>query len=132
MRHPEVAVSDLTDRVGEALGEIHDPCCRDRGISVVDMGLVRSISVEEGTARVELLLTSGWCPFAANILEAIRERVESLEGITSASVEIVWDEAWTMDRLSEHARSQLVFLPDPDRVDRERYIAMARKREEPR
>ena len=120
-------MSDLRESVLEALGGIHDPCCRERGLSVVDMGLVRSISVEEGTARVELLLTSGWCPFAANILEAIRQRVESLDGITSASVEIVWDEAWTMDRLSEHARSQLVFLPDPAGADRERYIAMARR-----
>src|SRR3712207_8154352 len=38
------------------------PCCREKGISVVDMGLLRSVAVHDGHARVELLLTSGWCP----------------------------------------------------------------------
>jgi metal-sulfur cluster biosynthetic enzyme len=48
-----------------ALSEVFDPCCREKGISVVDMGLLRSIVVDDRHARVELLLTSGWCPFAA-------------------------------------------------------------------
>lgn len=107
----------------DALRSLHDPCCRDRGISIVDMGLVRSVSVEDGRAHVELMLTSGWCPFAATVLQSVRERIEALGGIRSAEVEIVWDEAWTMDRLSDDARTKLVFLPDPAAVgDRDAYI----------
>ena len=49
----------------EALSEVYDPCCRDKGISVVDMGLVHRAEIDDGAARVELMLTSGWCPFAA-------------------------------------------------------------------
>jgi predicted TIM-barrel fold metal-dependent hydrolase len=45
----------------DVLSHVYDPCCREKGISVVDMGLVRSVDVDEGHARVELLLTSGWC-----------------------------------------------------------------------
>ena len=54
-----------------ALSSVYDPCCEEKGISVVDMGLLRSVTVADGHARVELLLTSGWCPFAARVLTAV-------------------------------------------------------------
>src|SRR5215467_7234180 len=95
----------------DALRDVYDPCCREKGISVVDMGLVRSGRVEDGHARVELLLTSGWCPFAARVLTDVRDRVEALPGVDSAEVEVVWDEAWTTDRLSPAAARMLRFLP---------------------
>lgn len=108
----------------DALSDVFDPCCREKGISVVDMGLVHSVSVRDGHARVELLLTSGWCPFAARVLTDVRERVEALPDVRSADVEIVWNPPWTADRLSDSARSKLRFLPDPVAVaDRNAYIA---------
>lgn len=100
----------------DALRGVYDPCCREKGISVVDMGLVRDIAVDDGQARVELLLTSGWCPFAAHLLTEIRERVVAVPGVGDADVEVTWDEAWTTDRLSEDARAQLRFLPHPKEV----------------
>lgn len=108
----------------QALSEVYDPCCRDKGISVVDMGLLRSVSVTEGHARVELLLTSGWCPFASRVLTDVEEAVADQPGIDSCEVEIVWDEAWTTDRLSEDAARKLRFLPEPAAVgDRNAYVA---------
>jgi metal-sulfur cluster biosynthetic enzyme len=107
-----------------ALSEVFDPCCREKGISVVDMGLLRSIVVHDGHARVELLLTSGWCPFAARVLTDVEEAVRAHPGVDSCEVEIVWDEAWTPDRLAESARRKLRFLPDPVVVgDRNAYLA---------
>jgi metal-sulfur cluster biosynthetic enzyme len=120
-------VTDLSSAIVESLRGVHDPCCRDRGISVVDMGLVRSIDVDHDRrhARVELLLTTGWCPFAANVLESVETAAREVEGVDTAHVEIVWDEAWTMDRLSPDARAKLVFLPEPSEVaDRDRYVAL--------
>ena len=108
----------------DALSDVHDPCCSEKGISVVDMGLVRSVRVTNGHVRVELLLTSGWCPFAARVLTDIQERIEAQPGVSSADVEIVWDEAWTTDRLSPRAASLLRFLPPPAQVpDRGAYVA---------
>jgi metal-sulfur cluster biosynthetic enzyme len=97
----------------DALSDVFDPCCREKGISVVDMGLVRSVHVSGGRVRVELLLTSGWCPFASRVLTEVRERMEAQPGVTDAEVEIVWDEAWTTDRLSARAARLLRFLPPP-------------------
>jgi metal-sulfur cluster biosynthetic enzyme len=108
----------------DALAEVYDPCCREKGISVLDMGLVRSAAVVDGVAKVELLLTSGWCPFATTVLTQVKEQILSQPGIGDADVSIVWDEAWTTDRLSPRARSVLRFLPPPAAVpDRDEYIA---------
>jgi metal-sulfur cluster biosynthetic enzyme len=108
----------------DALAGVYDPCCREKGISVLDMGLVRSAEVSDGVARVELLLTSGWCPFAASVLTQVKDQILGQPGITDADVAIVWDEAWTTDRLSPRARSLLRFLPSPAEVaDRDEYIA---------
>jgi metal-sulfur cluster biosynthetic enzyme len=115
---------DFGAAVTESLRDVYDPCCEEKGISVVDMGLVRSVALHDGHARVELLLTSGWCPFAARVLTDVRERVEAFPEVDSAEVEVVWDEAWTTDRLSPSARATLRFLPEPTAVpDRDRYIA---------
>jgi metal-sulfur cluster biosynthetic enzyme len=110
-----------------ALADVYDPCCREKGISVVDMGLLRSVAVTDGHARVELLLTSGWCPFASRVLSEVEEAVAGQPGIDTAEVEIVWDEAWTTDRLSESAVQKLQFLPAPTAIpDRDDYIAAHR------
>jgi metal-sulfur cluster biosynthetic enzyme len=110
-----------------ALAGVYDPCCREKGISVFDMGLLRSASVHDGHARVELLLTSGWCPFAAHVLTDVADAINAQPGIDSCVVEIVWDEAWTTDRLSDSARDKLRFLPDPVAVpDRDAYLATHR------
>ena len=115
-----------------ALADVYDPCCREKGISVVDMGLVRSARVEAGQARVELLLTSGWCPFAARVLTEVADRIAALPGIDAAEVDIVWDEPWTTDRLSPDAARKLRFLPPPAAVpDRDAYIAAHTRRAGP-
>lgn len=117
-------MAERDDRVVEALRTVYDPCCAERGVSVVDMGLVRSAVVRDGMARVELLLTSGWCPFATRVLDEVAQRLTELPGVLDTDVEIVWDEAWTTDRLSESARRTLQFLPSPATVaDRDAWLA---------
>jgi metal-sulfur cluster biosynthetic enzyme len=116
--------SEVPDWAVRALSGVYDPCCRDKGISVVDMGLLRSVDLRSRHARVELLLTSGWCPFAARVLTDVEDAIRAEPGVDSCEVEIVWDEAWTADRLADSARRKLRFLPDPAAVgDRDDYLA---------
>lgn len=113
--------------VAEALRDVYDPCCRDKGISVVDMGLLHRARIDDGVAKVELLLTSGWCPFASTVLSDIKRVVQTMPGVEAADVEIVWDEAWSPQRLAESARRKLRFLPDPATVaDPAAYVAANR------
>jgi metal-sulfur cluster biosynthetic enzyme len=120
----EATQPDVSAAVVEALRSVYDPCCREQGISVVDMGLIDSVRFADGEARLELVLTSGWCPFAVELLTAVRERVEALPEVEGAAVEIVWEKAWGSERLSPEARAKLRFLPDPASIpDREQYVA---------
>jgi metal-sulfur cluster biosynthetic enzyme len=107
-----------------ALAGVFDPCCREKGISVVDMGLLRSVEMRGRHARVELLLTSGWCPFASRVLTDVETAMTAEPGVDTCEVEVVWDEVWTTERLSESAARTLRFLPDPVVAgDRDAYLS---------
>jgi len=95
------------EAVIQALGNCYDPCCRDRKISVVDMGLIESIEVRRREVRIEMVLTTGWCPFASRLLEMIREEVGKLPAVDAVEVEVVWDPTWTPERMSGEARKKL-------------------------
>ena len=90
-----------------ALDNCYDPCCRDRKISVVDMGLIESIEIEDRRVGIEMVLTTGWCPFASRLLEMVTEEVGALSTVDSVEVDVVWDPTWTPERMSESARGKL-------------------------
>lgn len=77
------------------------------------MGLVHRARINHGVARVELVLTTGWCPFATTVLSDIEEAVRTVPGVDTADVEIVWDEAWSPARLAESARQKTALPPGP-------------------
>jgi metal-sulfur cluster biosynthetic enzyme len=95
------------DAVLDVLRRVYDPCCADRGISIVDMGVVEDVHVVGGHVRVDLVLTTGWCPFVASMSDAIPAALRDLEGMESVAVEVLWDPVWTPDRLSETAAREL-------------------------
>jgi metal-sulfur cluster biosynthetic enzyme len=113
----------MTDRPAliDALREVYDPCCADRGISIVDMGVVEDVRLDGSHVAVDLVLTTGWCPFVASMSSAIPDRLKRLDGVESVDVKVVWDPVWTMDRLSDSAREKLA-MPleelEPYRVGR--------------
>jgi metal-sulfur cluster biosynthetic enzyme len=107
----------------DALRDVHDPCCADRGISIVDMGVVEDVHVEGSHVRVDLVPTTGWCPFVANMSGAIPDRLRRLPGVETVDVRVVWEPAWTMDRLSESAREKLELPLDELESYRERRLA---------
>jgi metal-sulfur cluster biosynthetic enzyme len=108
----EVAVDAVRAPVGReevisALDNCFDPCCRERRISVVEMGLIESIEILDRSVKVEMVLTTGWCPFASRLLEMVEEEVGKLPGVEAVEVEVVWDPTWTPERMSEGAREKL-------------------------
>ena len=100
-------VSPDREAVIRALDECYDPCCRDRRISVVDMGLIESVEIIGREVRIEMVLTTGWCPFASRLLEMVEEEVGKLPAVDAVEVEVVWDPAWTPERMSGSAREKL-------------------------
>ena len=99
------AVAPSREAVISALDNCYYPCCRERRISVVDMGLIESIEIEDRLVRIEMVLTTGWCPFASRLLGMVEEEVGAL--LTVERVDVVWDPTWTPQRMSESAREKL-------------------------
>ncbi len=95
------------EAVIQALDNCYDPCCQERKISIVDMGLIESISIQNQNVKIEMVLTTGWCPFASRLLEMAEEEVGKLPGVNGVTVEVVWDPAWTPERMSAGAREKL-------------------------
>jgi metal-sulfur cluster biosynthetic enzyme len=71
------------------------------------MGLIESIEIRGREVKIEMVLTTGWCPFAARLLEMVKEEVGALPSVEAIDVEVVWDPTWTPERMSAGAREKL-------------------------
>ena len=97
------------EQVFEVLETCYDPCCKERSVSVVELGLIQGVKVAENghDVRIELLLTSGWCPFSTHLLQMIDQNVGAIEGVGEVDTEIVWNTVWTPERMSASAKEKL-------------------------
>jgi metal-sulfur cluster biosynthetic enzyme len=111
----------------DALREVYDPCCADRGINIVDMGVLEDVRVRQGGhVEVDIVLTSGWCPFVTTMSEAIPARLTRLPGVCDVDVRVVWDPVWTTDRLAPSAKEKLTLPLEELTPYRERRLAQER------
>ncbi len=97
------------EQVLEVLRTCYDPCCKERSVSIVELGLIHGVKVAENghDVRIELLLTSGWCPFSTHLLQMIDQNVHAIEGVAGVDTEIVWNTVWTPERMTASAREKL-------------------------
>ena len=77
----------------KAIRPVIDP---ELDVSIVDLGLVRGIEIEEGTGEVtvELTLTSPMCPMGPEIMAAVRRQVLRVPGVKFCGVDLVWSPPW--------------------------------------
>lgn len=103
------AAPDLRGRVIEALRTVFDP---EIPVNIYDLGLVYGLDVDEqgGRVAVRMTLTAPGCPVAQTFPSVVEDAVSSVEGVRTASVELVWEPAWSQARMSEAARLQLGLL----------------------
>jgi metal-sulfur cluster biosynthetic enzyme len=98
--------TDLNEVVRDGLREVIDP---ELGISIVDLGLVYDIEVENAHAKVTMTLTSPGCPAGGQILMGAQKAAEEAEGIETADVSLVWKPFWTPERIDPAVRAMLGF-----------------------
>jgi metal-sulfur cluster biosynthetic enzyme len=96
------------DEVLSALKQCYDP---EIPVNIVDLGLIYGVRFEpaedQQDVTVDMTLTSQGCPAHVMIGEQVKSRLEQLPGVRNANVNVVWEPAWTPERLSEDARKQL-------------------------
>lgn len=96
---------DLEQRIVESLETVFDP---EIPVSIYALGLIYSVEPQDsGHIEVKMTLTSPHCPVAESLPGEVRLAVEKVDGVASASVEIVWDPPWTPDMMSEAAKLEL-------------------------
>lgn len=98
----------LEDRIRERLEEVLDPCSTftERPQSIVDLGLVDGVSIDDRDVTVELLPTNQLCMYIPHMTEDIENRIGELPEIDSITVETVADKVWTQDRMTEEAAAE--------------------------
>jgi len=97
------------EEVLSALKQCYDP---EIPVNIVDLGLIYEVRFEpvpedKQDVMIDMTLTAQGCPSHVQISEQVRSRLAQLPGIRAAHVNVVWDPAWTPERLSPDARKQL-------------------------
>lgn len=101
---PGTPVADK-DTVIEAMKTVHDP---EIPVNIYDLGLIYALEIaEDGSAQVQMTLTAPACPVAGQMPIDVANAVANVDGIGEVTVELVWEPAWTKDRMSEEARLAL-------------------------
>jgi len=96
---------ELREKVIEVLRTCYDP---EIPVNIYDLGLIYDIDVDpSGAVAIRMTLTAPACPVAGSLPGEIEAKVRSIEGVSSAKVELVWDPPWTPDKMSEAAKLQL-------------------------
>ncbi len=91
--------------VDEALKKCFDP---EIPVNIWELGLIYSVSASpEGVVDVKMTLTAPACPVAGSLPGEVETKIKSVEGVTGAKVELVWDPPWNMDMMSRVARVML-------------------------
>jgi FeS assembly SUF system protein len=95
----------LKPLIEEAIATVYDP---EIPVNIYEMGLIYDITVDAaGAVRIEMTLTSPACPSAQAIPVEVDRKVRAIPGVTDVKVDVVWEPAWTKDRMSEAAKLQL-------------------------
>lgn len=99
--------SDITvDRVKLALRRVKDP---EINLNIVDLGLVYDIVVDGSDVRVDMSLTSPGCPSGPEIMGDAERELKTVEGIGTATINLVWSPPWTPERIEPRVRAYLGF-----------------------
>ena len=98
----------LEEGIIDMLKTVYDP---EIPVIVYDLGLIYKIDLaDDGELVIDMTLTAPNCPAADFIMEDVRQKVESVEGVTSAQVNLVFEPEWDKDMMTEEAKLELGFL----------------------
>ena len=95
----------LRPAIQAALKTVYDP---EIPVDIWELGLIYDVFVTaEGIAAIKMTLTAPACPAAQILPGQVEQAAKSVEGVTDAKVDVVWEPGWTKDRMSDVAKLQL-------------------------
>lgn len=100
-----VRTLELKPQIVEQLSTVYDP---EIPVNIYELGLIYDIAVSrDGLAVIQMTLTAPGCPAAVTLPAEVQGKVKSIEGVSNARVDLVWDPPWDKDRMSDAAKLQL-------------------------
>ena len=97
----------IEERIVEVLQTVYDP---EIPVYIYDLGLIYKIDLaEDGSLDIDMTFTAPSCPAADFILEDVRTKVEAVAGVTSATINMVFEPEWDKSMMTEEARVELGF-----------------------
>ena len=98
--HPE-----LVEPLMEELKKVSDP---ELGLNVLELGLVRNVAILDNEAKIMMIMTTPFCPYAPALLETTRQQAEiGLKIPTSITLSF---EPWDPSMMDENARNDWGFF----------------------
>ena len=77
-------------------------------LSIVDMGLIYGIDVNENNdVNIKMTMTTQGCPLHETMADDVKRYTKKISGVNNVNVEIVWDPPWTMDKMSDEAKTMM-------------------------
>ena len=102
-RDPRLATMSQGDLVYEVLKDCYDP---EIPLNVVDLGLIYEVQAAPDSVNVKMTMTSAACPSGAVIADDIKVKLTEA-GFPNPKIEVVWEPAWSPQRISEAGRKAL-------------------------
>ena len=97
----------IEGRIVDVLKTVYDP---EIPVDIYELGMIYKIDVkDDGSVDIDMTFTAPNCPAADFILEDVRTKVESVDDVTSANINLVFEPAWDQSMMSEEARIELGF-----------------------
>jgi len=104
----EISKKDVEGLVVETLKTIFDP---EIPVDVYELGLIYEINIDDDfNVEIIMTLTSPSCPVAESMPEEIRQKVDDMWSVKSATVELAWEPTWGKEMMSEEAKLELGFM----------------------
>ena len=98
----------IEERIISMLKTVYDP---EIPVNIYDLGLIYKIDLQDdGDVSIDMTLTAPNCPAADFIMEDVRQKVDSVEGVNSSVINLVFEPEWDKDMMSEEAKLELGFL----------------------
>jgi len=93
------------EQVRASLKQCMDP---EIPISIVDLGLIYGINIsEKNDVDIKMTMTTKGCPLHDTMVDDVKRYARKVAGVNNVNVDIVWDPPWSMDKISDEARSMM-------------------------
>ena len=95
------------EQIRESLTKCMDP---EIPVNVVDLGLIYGVKVDQGKdVDIKMTMTTRGCPLHDTLVSDVKRYVGKISGVGNINVEIVWEPAWTLEKMNPAVRDQLGF-----------------------